>query len=298
MASDVRPYLVPAPATVSWDPWSLWDGEDRTTLPDAIDGWDSGTDLRIRRIVRVDVERFLAETGLDISERVALTVSWTSSASGMTESASPISLARSGVTVAEALLPGVRIGGTVRLRSTLCLTSSMLQRSAGVAWIPGSVFDEHKRRLALEGTLSMFPVHDLDFSRTRLSADASWHLETTTDLTAPFLGTFRLLLNNRDRELMAAVSRGAKDKRQQAIIEDLQQGVAMQLLELAVLLREDLSLRDAWPPETVGDVLARVLASSAGSVDIFGPTGPHDFAEFRTRLAGAVRASGHGRPFQ
>src|SRR5690606_38919204 len=105
-------------------------------------------------------------------------------------------------------------------------------------------------------------VHEIDFSHTRLSPTASWHLETSTDLTAPFYGTYRVLINKLDRELRAAVTRGAKDKRQQALLDELQAGVAELLLEIALHLRTELAEREEWPPDSVGDVLSRTLAAS------------------------------------
>jgi hypothetical protein len=216
----------------------------------------------------------------------------------MTESAAPVMVVPSGGLMVEALLRGTRIGGVVRLRTTLSVVALPPVSSPGVAWMPGSILSDDVHMLALEGSLSMFPVHEVDFSHTRLSPEASWHLETSTDLTAPFLGAFRLLLNSRDKELMAAVARGVKDKRQQALWEELQHGVAMAMLELAVLLGEELADRDPWPPETVGDVLSRMLAAGQQDGEMRMPSGPHDAADFRTRLAGATRYLGHGRAFR
>jgi hypothetical protein len=298
MPSDVRPYLVPSPDTVIFGAWTHWDGEDWSPLPEAIDGWDPGTDLRLRREVRIDVERLRRETGLGGTSEMALTMSWTSSSSGMTEASDPVVVRQAGVLLTEVVLLGARVGGVVRLRTTLSVTSVAQAGVPGVVWMPGSVLAEDERRLALEGSLSMFPVHDVDFSHTRLSPDASWHLEAGTELTAPFLGSFRLLLNSRDKELMAAVSRGVKDKRQQALCDELEQGVAAVMLELAVLVRDELIDREEWPPETVGDVLSRTLAAAEQTAELRAPTGAHEVVEFRTRLAGAVRGVGHGRAFR
>ena len=143
--------------------------------------------------------------------------------------------------------------------------------------------------------MSMFPVHGVDFSHTNLHPSASWHLEGSPDLHAPFMGTFRLLLNRLDGELMKAVERGAKTARQQALVDELAHGVAELLLELAVVHRDELSDRDGWPTDTVGDVLSRCLAQAG---ELREPSGAQDLPRFRSTLAGIVRAGGQGRMFE
>jgi hypothetical protein len=245
--------------------------------------------------VIVDAERFARETGLDLQD-VGLSVSWTSSTTTMTDAAPPVFFDLSGAAIVDLLLVGERVSGVVTLRTTVSLLRLTSRQMTGVAAIPGSILAEDVRRVVLEKNSAMFPVHVIDFAHTRLSPTASWHLETSTDLAAPFYGTFRVLINERDRELGGAVVRGAKDKRQQALVDELHAGVAAMLLELALHLSEELREREQWPADSVGDVLARTLAVSplSGSA----PPSAVDLAEFRTQIAGAVRDHGRGRAFK
>lgn len=295
MPADVRPYLVPGPGTVVWEPWMLLESSQWSPLPEAIDGWDPGTDLRVARRVRVDPERFRQETGLELAD-VALAVSWTSSTTQMTEAAPLARFDASGAAVADTMLFGDRLSGVLALRSTVSLVRPPLERSVAVAGIAGSVLAEQVQRVVLENVSSMFPVHEIDFAHTWLSPTASWHLETSVDLTAPFYGTFRVLINKRDSELCSAVSRGAKDKRQQALLDELQGGVAALLLELALNLQPELAERDEWPLDSVGDVLARTIAASP--LQLVVPPSPAELATVRTQISGAVRNLGRGRIFQ
>ncbi|MER7457513.1 hypothetical protein [Micromonospora sp. NPDC126480] len=295
MPADVHPYLVPKPGTVVWQPWMLLDAQEWFPIPAAVDGWDPGTDLRVGRRVQVDPTRFFQETGLEL-EDVALTVSWTSSTTDMTEASSPVPFESNGAAVADTLLVGKRLSGTLTLRSTVSLIRQPARRAVGVAAVPGSVLAEHVQRVVLENVSSMFPVHEIDFSHTRLSPTASWHLETTTELIAPFYGTFRVLINKRDRELCTAVARGTKDRRQQALLDQLQADVAALLLELALHLRDELAEREEWPPDSVGDVLSRTVAASP--LALAAPPSPADLADFRTQISGAIRQFGRGRIFQ
>lgn len=294
MPADVRPYFVPLPGTVVWDDWLYLDGAEWTALPHYIEGWDPGTDVRVQRTVRVDTGGFRRQVLMDCSATI-LTLSWTSSTTGMTEKARPVRMPATGIGTIEALLEGARLAGVIQMRTTLSLADAPEQAPPGAPWIPGSILAKDERRLALEGTLSMFPVHAIDFTHTRLPINASWHLETSTDLTAPFLGTFRLLINTGDAELDAAVARGAKDKRQQAICDGLEEGVGATMLELAVLLCNELEERESWPPDSVGEVLTRTLRLGR---DIRPTAGPEELTEFRTRLASAIRSSGRGRIFK
>ncbi|MFI6078345.1 hypothetical protein ACIA5C_43150 [Actinoplanes sp. NPDC051343] len=264
-------------------------------LPSGVDGWDPSVDLRVARRVQVDPIRFAQETGVALAE-VALAVSWTSSTTGMTEAVPPVSFGDQGTATVEAVLVGERLSGVLSLRTTICLVAPQPRTTVGVASIAGSVLGEEVRLLALDSQAPMFPVHEIDFGATRLSPTASWHLETGTDLLAPFYGAFRVLINTQDTELSAAVARGAKDKRQQALLDELEAGVAMLLLEIAVSLQHDLSERETWPAETVGDILGRLLDQA--SLKINRPSSPGELSTFRTQLAGAVRNAGRGRTFQ
>jgi hypothetical protein len=293
--ADVLPYFVPASATVTWDPWLLREGEEWRPLPDEIEGWDPGTDLEITRRVQIVPDRFRQETGLDIAD-VALAVSWTSSTTNMVEAAPLMIFDAGGAAIVTVVLPGTRISGVLRLRTTISMIRPPAARVPGVAWLLGSVLTEDARRVVLESSASMFPVHEIDFAATRLSPTASWHLETGSDLTASFYGTYRLLINERDAELSKAVARGAKDRRQQALMEELEAGIAALLLEIAVHAREEVNERVEWPADSVGDVLSRVL--SASGVRLSEPSTPQELADFRTTIAGAVRAGGKGRTFQ
>jgi hypothetical protein len=295
MPADVLPYLVPRPGTVTWEPWLLYDGDDWTPMPDAVDGWDPGTDLRVMRRAHVDADRLTQETGLDIAD-VALAVSWTSSTTDMTEAVAPVPFGVGGLAVADVPLIGERVSGVLTLRSTVSVIRQPRRRALGVASIVGSVLVQDTQRVVLENVSSMFPVHEIDFAHTRLSPTASWHLETTADLTAPFYGTFRVLINSQDRELCGAVMRGARDKRQQALLDELQAGVASLLLELALHMRDEIGERDEWPVDSVGDVLARTLHSSPLAVAV--PPSPQDLADYRTQISGAVRNAGKGRIFR
>ncbi|GLY31599.1 hypothetical protein [Kineosporia sp. NBRC 101731] len=292
MPGEVLPYLVPTRDTVSWGSWELGEDESWVPLPAELEGWDPGTDLFVRRSVKVDVLAFVKETALAPSH-VRVTASWTSSTTDMTDACSPVLLNADGHAYLHFKMDGKRIAGVLTLRTTLTLAHPPQTSQLGVARIPGSVLAQDQRQVSLDGTPSMFPVHEVDFSGTPLPPEASWHLETTTDLDAPFYGTFQLLLNSRDKELSTAV-RNPKDKRQKALCDELQAGIAALMLELAVRERDDL-LDRTWPSDSVGEVLSRLLINSDLVKDVYPDSA--GMSRFRSRIAQAVRRSGQGRQF-
>lgn len=297
MTRGAKPYLVPDPSAATFGTWMLRTGGGWETLGDQIVGWDSWTDLEIRRDVQVDLVRMRAEAGLPGPIPLKLTVSWTSSSTQMSGVATQQTLPSSGVAVVDALLPGGQVGGVLDINTTLTVSTEW-EAPAGMAHEPGAILLANTWRLALEGTGSLFPVSVVDFSHTMFDPDASWHLTTSTDLEAPFLGRFLLSVNTRDRELMEAVSAKVRTPRQDALVTDLHHGVAQLILRLAqeVNLGDPLSERD-WPADSVGDILSRTLGAS----DLLPPVStaePDDLSMRRSQVEGSTRRSGHGRVFR
>jgi hypothetical protein len=204
----------------------------------------------------------------------------------------------SGTTLIEAHLAGDRIGGTLTLHTTLALAQTSGDSRPGAPRLAGSVLIGDSAKLMLGDTASGFPVATIDFAATRLDPHASWHLETTTDLFAPFLGGFLLLINARDTELVRATKAERPDRRQEALVDELDNGVTALLVELAAHHRVELADTDEWPPGSVGETLSRMLARAEAEAPIHAPTGPDDLAAIRTRAAGVARALGLGRRFQ
>jgi hypothetical protein len=214
----------------------------------------------------------------------------------MVETATPIAIPDTGAGEITIDLVGARLGGTLTIRSTVVLLHPPEVGHPGTANITGSVVADDQQELVLERALAMYPVSVIDFAQTRYAPSASWHLETGgVHLDAPFFGAFMLLINSRDKTLCDAIARGPKDKFNQALYDELEAGVASVMIELAIHEHDQL-VEGAWPLDSVGDVLKKTLERS-GLVDAVPPSS-YDLADFRTRLAGAVRNSGQGRLFR
>ena len=295
MTRGAKPYLVPE-AGVVLGPWTVAGAEGWEPLGDQVEGWDTGTDITIRREVSVDMRAVKGACGVPDTVPLFVTASWTSSSTLMSDVAVAVPLPPSGQVVLEAVLPGERVGGTLELRTTVAIAADW-QAPAGVAGVAGAVLAEHTCKLALEGTGSLFPVSVVDFTHTGFDNDASWQLDSSVDLEAPFLGRFLLSINSRDTELVAAISAPARNARQEALVSALHHEVAQLMLRIAQDVNIDEPLQDVdWPAESVGDVLCRTLNAS----DLLHPTSatdPADLSLRRSQIEGSTRRAGHGRAF-
>ena len=92
----------------------------------------------------------------------------------MSRSAEPVLVTAAGPVTLACVMTGDRIAGVVTIRTTLTLAQPPAVQRPGTAWLPGSVLIEDLRTIALEAMDSPFPMHEIDFSRTRLDPDASW----------------------------------------------------------------------------------------------------------------------------
>lgn len=294
--TDVRPFVVPDPSTIALGAWVVddVDGED---LPEAWDGWDANTDIRIRRTCEIDMHRLRVSAGLPADVPVRVTTSWKSSATQMRLRAGSIPVVGDGRHTLKALLPGAQVAGTLVLRTSVTVGADW-DGPAGLACRAGSVLLEDEVRIALQGESPMFPIEILDFATTPWDDDASWHLTVASDLEAPFLGACWLSLNSRDSELISAVSAAKANQRQEALLETLYGGVAELMLEMAEIRSRDPEAAGAtFEPDSVGAVLSHYASALGQSVYEIASTMP-EAADRHSARQGATRRMGLGRRFK
>ncbi|SMQ73136.1 hypothetical protein SAMN06295909_3121 [Plantibacter sp. VKM Ac-1784] len=270
-------------------PWAL----AGKVLPDFLEGWDPQTDLELSCAIAVEVDEFLTMARLPADTRLRLTVSWSSSTSGMSDWVYLEDLRRA--QTVDALLPGERIGGTVVLRTTITLAEDRQPMGPGEVHRAGSVLWERLQSVRLHGEGSMFPIGVADFAGTPYGANASWYLQTSEDLSAPFLGTFLLLVNSRDEALIAAINQKKTSPLGQQLLSNLEAGVAMIMIELA-LGHEGADL-GSYSDDSVGSVLSRYL-TMAHEEGLTSAVRADDPGRFRSLAESIVRAHGYGRTFE
>lgn len=296
MRNDVRPYFVASEDSVQWGQWRLLDGAGGIPLPQYIEGWEPGTNIRISREFDIDRARFEAETRCSLDD-CRIHLRWLSSTTGMAGSAPPIVLSEAGEGVIDVNLLGAEIAGTLSLYSRVVLAvRPRVEIPLGAAQTPGSVLNEHKQLLELEKPAAMFPIQMVDFARTPYPVEASWHLDIDGDLDSPFMGGVLLQVNARDTALREAISHNESvDDVGVALTDELESSVSALLIDLAIAHRDDL-LQNEWPVDSIADVLKNTLLRA--DLEDTMPPAPRDLTDFRTRVGGAVRKMGHGRLFR
>lgn len=292
MPAPVLPHLVPDADSLALDGWQLLSGDEWVPLPDAVDSWDYNTDLQVRFSGRIDAERFMRSTGLDDTASLAWTLSWRNTEGRLSGCVAAQPTTLTSAFALEGILRGSDLGPVVELRATLALAEPFSSSAPGVATRAGSVLHTDRARVVLVGDLARFPATTTDFAARGLDPDASWALDIPTDLNTPVLGGIVLLINERDTELVVAVSTGSS--RGKGLRDHLHEEVAAQLLDHAVANAELLQADD-WEPDTLGSVLWHLAARADGGLPRLTALRGDDPAKYRALLIGEARRSGLGR---
>jgi len=288
--ADARPYAVPTAPRITFRGWL---SEDKVPLEDWVEGWDPQSDILLLQAIDLDVQGMLADSGLSNDVKLKLTVSCTSTDTGMTEVLQTC-LASAHQTM-QVTLPGGRIGGTLKIRTTVSLAVRNNDPRPGIVVKAGSILAEHVHVLRLAGDASMFPTSVVDFAGTSIGPFASWHLQTSDELDLPFLGTFLLLINERDKELMKAIAAKKPTGAQHALIASVEFEVAEAMLELALNAALDNEL-SSFAPDSIGNVYYRYV-QMASSHSVLPSSLDEDLTHRRSRLSSLARANGFGRRF-
>jgi hypothetical protein len=212
-SQPATPYLLPPDEAVIEQAWTDSQGLE---LPDRLAHWDPFTDFQVFRSIDVDLDVVRASCLLPEDAAFAVTTSWTSSRTRLSEPGPPVELGQLDGIIRASLtleIPGARSGGRVDLRTALIL------RHPGSAPSPisprraGAILWTDARRISVEGGAARFPISAVDFTAAPgLPDGATWKLEWAVDrLDAPVLGDVRLLVNANNERLLAALRSGAND---------------------------------------------------------------------------------------
>lgn len=298
MIRDIlAPYLTPPAETVEMLPWFRADAEEQRPLEPLLPDWTPGADIRLTRVVGIDLHAVRKAARLDNGVTLGLVVSWISNSTKIRRRCflkeNPDSRQ-----VIEVLLPGDEIGGTLELDTSLVVIEYPGVPIPGVAHLPGSILLRDSQKIILEGDGSSFPMAVVDFNHTRYNPSASWHLETTTNIDANFSATFQVLINSKDEKLVKSIEADRPTKEQAVLLQGLSSGVMEVLLDLAYALDHDGTLNSVAPQEdgTVGSVLQGLIIHT-GSVDLGDFSDPGNSSFRKSQLQGMARDIAAGRVF-
>ena len=83
MSRRALPYRIPPEDVIDAQSWVLVTEDGDLTLPDALADWDYQMNLRLRRTVRVDLDRVRSDAGLPIDASLTLATVWTATGSNL-----------------------------------------------------------------------------------------------------------------------------------------------------------------------------------------------------------------------
>lgn len=290
------PYVLPREECVEMSPWSVqWNGSV-APLGSVLDGWASGDDVTISRIVRLDLDEIRMECGISADATLGLSVSWISDSTKIRQRIY-LNRSLSNRNEIEVVLPGDRIGGTVEISTSLIVVASPVMKEKWIAQLPGSILAKDVNKVTLEGEGSMFPMAVVDFDGRVYDSSASWFVETSTDLEANFSATFQVMVNEKDKALVRAIEESKPSKDQICILDNMQSGVMQVVLELAYTLKHRGDLLDfEYGDGTVGETLWNLIEQT-GNRNLDDMTDPSQIATRSAVFQGMARDLSAGRVF-
>ncbi|MFI8235798.1 hypothetical protein ACIF83_00805 [Streptomyces sp. NPDC085866] len=188
------------------------DGE--VALPEALPDWDYQMDLRLRRNVRIDVDRARRQSGLPADAPLVASTVWTATGSNLSGPGQHLRLAEAGTVTAEfdVLLRGADLGGLLLLDTALVLAERRSDARPSSPRRAGSVLWSDRAELRLQGDAPQFPMAVIDFARTSFPDDAAWHLQISGGMEHATMGALLLLVNERNTVTATAFQNAARPR--------------------------------------------------------------------------------------
>lgn len=261
MTRRVLPYRIPSEDTVAVGPWRLVVEDGEVPLPPALPHWDYQMDLRLRRDVRVDVDRVRRQSGLPADAPLLASTVWTATGSNLSGPAQRVRLVDSGRDTArfDFLLHGADLGGLLRLDTALVLGE---RRETGRGSSPrraGSVLWSDRTELRLQGDAPQFPMAVIDFARTSFPDGAAWHLQISGGMEHATMGALLLLVNERNEATATAFRNAARPRPvDRIVLSAVYADAARTMLEHA-LAQDDFTEDADYPDESLGATLLNLF---------------------------------------
>ncbi|MEV0435489.1 hypothetical protein [Nocardia sp. NPDC050413] len=267
-------------------------GGEEISLPDHLPHWDYQTNLLLRRVVHVDLERALAESTLAPGTELALAGVWTSTGSKLRGTLSRAIVPANGEVELRAELVGADLGGVVTLDTALVLARRRHGTDRPVA--PrrgGSVLWSDRTQIRLQGDAPQFPIAIVDFDQTNYPGDAAWHLEIGSDLDVATMGSLLLLVNEKKTLIAEALQRAANPRLQDKLaLSMLYADVARTMVDHALSISEfndDATYLDETLGATLQELFGRLFPGrSITDVRLAAQESPNLFA---SQLQAAVK---------
>lgn len=290
------PYLTPSPDILSVTPWFLREDDSLDPLPDRLASWTQGCDITLTRTVSIDRKLLLESTSLPPESRFDLAVTFSSAQTKLKMLAYRQTFVKDELSLF-VTLSGDQIGGDLQIRTTLILGEGQPAPKPWIASRAGSIFLEEKHSVTLEGSGSTFPVGVLDFASSTYPINASWFLESSCNMEARFSSAFRLMVNERDVDLLRAIRSTRPTSSDILLLSQFKGEVLSSLLQFSYRLQTEGILEVGEHSKgSVGYVLSS-LVEETGSINIDIPGDITDFFRHAASLSSLSRSFGMDRGF-
>ncbi|WP_218924958.1 MULTISPECIES: hypothetical protein [Streptomyces] len=257
MTRRVLPYRTPSEDVVLAEDWNLITPDGDITAPEALPDWDYRMDLRLRRVVRVDLDRARAESALPSDSPLLLSAVWTATGSSLSGPAQHLRLPEAG-TVPVTLdfeLRGADLGGLLLLDTALVLAERRPHAHPSSPRRAGSILWSDRRSLRLQGDAPQFPMAVIDFSLTSFPDNAAWHLQVNGGLESATMGSLLLLVNERNTATAAAFENAGKPRPTDRLVLSAVYADTARLIVEHALSHEDFSEDSDYPDDSLGSTM-------------------------------------------
>ena len=294
----IAPFLLAPVESVACMPWMM--REPRSEVLAAVfPEWDSATDIRLSRNIRVDVKGIWAACGLATDDRISVGVEWISEGTSLRGTMVAPSLGYGGEVEqsVEVHCRGSELGQALLLRTRLILASAKGTSESRVSpRLHGSILWKDECRVALEGEGSRFPMEAIDFEHLAgVSQKASWHLSWMPhEPDLPLTAALRLHLNIRHKGVIAALVSAIPTEAEQVIRRVILWDVARRIVKGMLENPEFSGDKGGYAPGSLGQAATSLIATHLSGETIAGLRSLNRAQPeiFESLLQGAFRATG------
>lgn len=251
------PFLVLSEAAVEASAWEVsMDGIEWSGVGEFLPYWDSATDIRIRRTLRLDLEMAASDLGIPVDGLAAAASVRIGTGQGrlprLILSRTRRELCRGDTSWEfEQTIEGRRLSMFLDLQTEILLLNAPADFSALSPVHPGDRLWSENVRVRLEGEEPRFPIETVDLAQMLgggIAGDAPWHLHWSPgDWTRDFHGAVRLYLNAKSSETIQRI-----ESEDPATIQFLLGDVMSQICERFLSDPEAETMMNAAEPGSLG----------------------------------------------
>ena len=259
----IIPFLTPSDELVTCEPWLLIEPREEV-LPTLFPEWDSATDLRLKRCLKIDLSGIWQTCNLLPRDTLVLVTEWASDGTSLrgVSDKKILSHGQEPDLEIEIQIPGSELSQSLVLKTRLIFfPSEDGQRNKLSPHLPGSILWEDLYKVALEGEGSRFPMETINFERLNgVPLNANWHLswlpyEPELQLSA----NVRLYLNSNSEDVIKALTESKPTEKHLAIRKIIFWDVGRRLVK-GMLENKDFHGRDdSYPLGSLGLAVTSML---------------------------------------